>query len=71
MFDRAVRLVMENFHDSAALPGFVDAVRREIDAPHSGVTASSPPARVDAAIEAALASLHASHTGRFKQDTIA
>jgi carboxyl-terminal processing protease len=71
VFDRAVRLVMENFHDSAALPGFVDAVRHEIDAPHSSLTATSPPARVDAAIDSVLASLNASHTGRFKQDSIA
>ena len=43
---------------------------REIDDPHSPVNASSPTQRVDAAIEAALASLHASHTGHFKPDTI-
>lgn len=71
VFDRAVRLVMDNFYDTAALPAFVDAVRREIGAAHSPLTAASQPARVDAGIDAVLASLEASHTGRFKQDGIA
>jgi C-terminal processing protease CtpA/Prc len=70
VFDRAVRLVMDNFHDVSALDRFVDAVRHEIDDPRSPITAASPDARVDAAINSILASLQASHTGRFKPNTI-
>lgn len=70
VFDRAVRLVMDNFHDVSVLDRFVDAVKQEIDDPRSPVTAASPDARVDAAIDSILASLQASHTGRFKPNTI-
>jgi C-terminal processing protease CtpA/Prc len=71
VFDRAVQLVMDNFHDAAALGPFVAAVGRQIGAPHTKLDAESPPARVDAGINAVLTSLGASHTGRFKPDTIA
>ena len=71
VFDRAVRLVMDNFYDAADLPAFVDAIRREINAAHSPLTSASQTARVDAGIDTVLASLRASHTGRFKQDSIA
>ena len=70
VFDRAVQLVMENFHDAGALGPFVTAVKRQIDAPHSELDAESSPARLDAGINAVLASLGASHTGRFKSDQI-
>src|SRR5206468_3483022 len=71
VFDRAVQLVMQNFHDVAALGPFVAAVGRQVDAPHSALDAASPPTRIDAGINAVLASLGASHTGRFKPDGIA
>jgi carboxyl-terminal processing protease len=71
VFDSAVRLVMDNFHDTAALGPFVQAVEREIHAARSPIVAESSSQRVDAAIGAVLASLHASHTGRFDKDTIA
>jgi carboxyl-terminal processing protease len=70
VFDRAVRLVIDHFYDVSALDRFVEAVRQEIDDPRSPLTAASPPPRVDAAIGTVLASLKASHTGRFKPDTI-
>ncbi|WP_026615103.1 S41 family peptidase [Ensifer aridi] len=68
VFDRAVALVVDNFHDASALDRFGAAVRRELE--DDPVTAKSPDARVDAAIERVLASLDASHTARFKPDTI-
>jgi carboxyl-terminal processing protease len=71
VFDRAVQLVMENFHDAGSLGPFVTAVKRQVDAPHSELDAESSPARLDAGINAVLASLGASHTGRFKPDQIA
>jgi carboxyl-terminal processing protease len=70
VFDRAVRLVVDNFYDASALAAFGEAVRREVDDPRSPVSAASPDARVDEAIDAVLASLQASHTGRFKPDAI-
>lgn len=70
VFDRAVELVYKNFHNAAALDRFSEAVGREIQDPKAPVTATSPVARVDAAIGAVLASLQASHTGHFRPDTI-
>jgi carboxyl-terminal processing protease len=70
VFDRAVRLVVDNFHDVSALDRFAEAVRREVDDPRSPITATSPDTRVDAAIGTILTSLQASHTGHFTQDTI-
>lgn len=70
VFDRAVRLVMDNFHDVSALDGFSQAVSREVTDPQSPLGKDSPEERVDRAIDAVLASLQASHTGRFKPDTI-
>jgi C-terminal processing protease CtpA/Prc len=70
VFDRAVELVYKNFHDTAVLDRFTEAVKREIDDPQSPISAASPDARVDAAIDAAIASLEASHTGHFRPDTI-
>ncbi len=70
MFDRAVQLVMDNFHDTSALDRFAESVRREIDDPQSPINSASPDARVDAAIDAVLASLRASHTARLEPDTI-
>ena len=70
VFDRAVRLVVDNFYDVKALDRFAEAVRREVEDPHSPITASSPDARVNEAIDTVLASLQASHTGHFKKDTI-
>lgn len=71
VFDRAVKLVMDNFHDAASLGKFTEAVKREIDEPTSPVNAASPQLRVDAAIQSALNSLNASHVGHFRPDTIA
>ncbi len=62
---------MENFHNASALHAFGEAVAKEVKDPQSPVSVTSPDSRVDAAIERVLASLDASHTGRFKQDTIA
>ncbi|WP_040588334.1 S41 family peptidase [Allomesorhizobium alhagi] len=70
VFDRAVELVTDNFHDEAALDEFVEAVRREIDDPASPVNAKSAPDRVGEAIDTVLASLDASHVGHFEPDTI-
>jgi len=69
VFDRAVELVVGNFHDASTLPRFSAAVRQEIG--REPLTAGSPDARVDKAIDTVLASLQASHTGRFEPDTIA
>lgn len=69
VFDRAVELVFDNFHDASALPRFGAAVRQEIGS--EPLNANSPETRVDKAIDTVLASLQASHTGRFEPDTIA
>jgi C-terminal processing protease CtpA/Prc len=70
VFDRAVELVTDNFHDESAIDRFAAAVRREIDDPASPVNAKSKPDRVGEAIDAVLASLDASHMGHFRPDTI-
>jgi C-terminal processing protease CtpA/Prc len=70
VFDRAVKLVMDNFHDTSALDRFAETVRREIGDPQSPINAAAPDARVDAAIDTVLASLQASHTARLEPDTI-
>jgi carboxyl-terminal processing protease len=70
VFDRAVRLIMNNFHDLSALDRFAEAVAREVNDPRSPVEAKSTDSRVDAAIDAVIASLDASHMGRFEPDTI-
>jgi carboxyl-terminal processing protease len=70
VFDRAVQLVVDNFHDISALNRFAEAVRRQVQDSRSPITAASPEPRVDAAIDAVLASLAASHTGHFRPDTI-
>lgn len=69
VFDRAVELVVDNFHDASALPRFGATVIREIGS--EPLNAASSEARVDKAIDTVLASLQASHTGRFEADTIA
>ena len=70
VFDRAVELVVDHFHDVSALDRFGMAVRREIEDRDEPLTADSPDARVDEAIDTVLASLEASHTGRYQADTI-
>lgn len=70
VFDRAVQLVMDNFYDRATLDRFVEAVRREVEDRRTPVNAASPTGRVDQAISSVLASLQASHTGRFTRDGI-
>ncbi|MDK1387862.1 S41 family peptidase [Sinorhizobium sp. 8-89] len=68
VFDRAVQLVVDNFHDKEALDRFAATVRRAVeDVP---VTAKSSQAQVDRAVDAILSSLDASHTARFKRDSI-
>lgn len=70
VFDRAVRLVVSEFYDPSALDKFGEAVRREVEDPLSPVNAKSSAERVDAAIDAVLTSLRASHVGHFRRDTI-
>ncbi|WP_027997556.1 S41 family peptidase [Sinorhizobium arboris] len=70
IFDRVVTLVADNFHDPSALGGFDAAVRRELEG-GDRLNAKSTTPQVDAAVERILASLDASHTARFKQDSIA
>ncbi len=70
VFDRAVRLVVDNFYDRSTLDRFEDAASREIQDSRSPVTVASPPGRIDTAIDTILASLQASHTGRFRPDGI-
>ncbi len=70
VFDRAVELVMDNFHDTSALDHFAEAVLREVRDPQSPINAAASNARVDAAIDAVLASLQASHTARLEPGTI-
>ncbi len=70
VFDRAIELVMDHFHDASVLDRFSETVRREIGDPQSPINAIAPEAHVDAAIDAALASLRASHTDRLKPGTI-
>ena len=70
VFDRAVELVLENFHDASGLDRFRETVRREVQDPRSPVSAGSSTGRVDKAIDLALASLNASHTGHYRPDTI-
>lgn len=71
VFDRAVELVVDNFYDASVIDRFGEAVRRETEDRGAPLTADSPEARLDAAIDTVLASLDASHTGRFLPDTIA
>jgi len=68
VFDRVVDLVTDHFYDESALERFNTAVQSEIK--NSPVTADSSDAEVGKAIDAILASLQASHTGRFKPNTI-
>jgi C-terminal processing protease CtpA/Prc len=70
VFDRAVDLVLDNFYDASALDRFAEAVRREVQDSRSPVAAGSPAERIDKAIDSMLASLQASHTGRFRPDSI-
>lgn len=70
LFDRAVRLVFDNFYDAKALDRFAETVRQEVADPRAPISAASSNAHVDAAIDIALASLQASHTARIKPDTI-
>ena len=70
MFDRAVSLVFSEYYDVSALDRFADAVQSQIKHPRSPLGANSTQSRVDAAIDAVLASLGASHTGRFLPGTI-
>lgn len=70
VFDRAVKLVWDNFYDESALDKFGAAVRAEIDDATAPINAKTPEARVDEAIDTVLASLNASHMGRYKPDDI-
>lgn len=70
VFDSAVHLVLDNFYDASALDRFAEAVRREVEDSRSPVAAASPTGRIDKAIDSMLASLQASHTGRFRPDGI-
>src|ERR1700754_1845516 len=70
VFDRAVRLVWDNFYDESALDKFGEAVRAEIEDASAPINAKSPEARVDEAINTVLASLNASHMGRYTKDDI-
>jgi C-terminal processing protease CtpA/Prc len=70
VFDRTVRLVADNFYDVSALDRFFAAAQREIDDPKQPINKDSSAATVDRAIDAVLAGLGASHTGRYRQDGI-
>jgi carboxyl-terminal processing protease len=69
-FDRTVDLVMQNFYDPAALGRFEETVRETI-ASLPPAKASANPDVYDPAIARILASLDASHTGRFNADELA
>jgi carboxyl-terminal processing protease len=71
VFDRVITLVNSEFHDENALDRFNAAAKKEIESAVPALSTTGSTARVDAAIETALASLQASHNGRFKSDTIA
>lgn len=71
VFDRATELVNRDFFDESRLDRFNAAVRAQINDPKAPLTADSPEPRVDAGIDAVLQTLQASHTARFKPDTIA
>ncbi|MEJ6782591.1 S41 family peptidase [Aminobacter sp. Piv2-1] len=71
VFDRAVALVLDNYHDTSALERLKAAVAREVEDANAPLTAGSSEVRVDRAIDAVLASLGGSHTGRFRPDQIA
>ncbi|MBP2233528.1 C-terminal processing protease CtpA/Prc [Sinorhizobium kostiense] len=71
VFDRAVELVVDNFYDASAVDRFGETVRRQTEDGRAPLTAGSPEDRLDEAIDTVLASLDASHTGRFLPDTIA
>ena len=68
VFDRAVGLVFTEYYDVSALDRFADAAQSQIKHPRSPLDANSTQSRVDAAIDAVLASLGASHTGRFRPE---
>lgn len=61
---------MDNFHDASALDDFMQAVQREINDPQYPMDATASKERVDAAIDAVIASLKASHTARLLPGTI-
>jgi C-terminal processing protease CtpA/Prc len=70
VFDEAVQLVMDKFHDKSALDRFAEAVRREIGDPRSPVDGAASDGRIDGAIDTVIASLQASHTARLRPDSI-
>ncbi|HTV69101.1 MAG TPA: S41 family peptidase [Rhizobiaceae bacterium] len=70
VFDRTVRLVWDNFYDESALDKFGAAVRAEIEDSTAPINAQTPEARIDEAIDSVLASLNASHMGRYTPDDI-
>ncbi|OCP21798.1 carboxyl-terminal protease [Ensifer sp. LC54] len=71
VFDRVIALVNSEFHDETALGRFNETARKEIEDARPTLSTTGSAVRVDAAIGMALASLRASHNGRFKPDTIA
>jgi carboxyl-terminal processing protease len=70
VFDRAVKLVWENFYDESALGNFGEDVRAAIEDPAAPINAQAPEARIDEAIDTLLASLDASHMGRYTPDDV-
>lgn len=70
-FDRTVDLVMQNFFDPAALGRFEETVRETVATLPPPAKASANPDVYDPAIARILASLNASHTGRFHADELA
>ncbi len=67
--DRVVTLVVDNFHDPAALDGFGAAVRQELDGGDPLNPKSTEPGSMLRSRESR--ELDASHTARFTRDTIA
>ncbi|NVD43010.1 PDZ domain-containing protein [Ensifer sp. HO-A22] len=71
VFDRVIALVNSEFHDETGLDRFNETAKKEIEDVGQTLPQRGSTARVDAAIDATIASLRASHNGRFKPDTIA
>lgn len=66
VIDQTVKIVDEHFYDAGKLPVFHEAVRAAV----AGAAPSSDPATLDAVEARILASLGASHTGRYTRDRI-
>ncbi len=66
VFDKTVEIVDEHFFSVAALPQFHDAAKAVI----ARAAATGDPLAIDNAVKEILASLKATHTGRYKPDQV-